>query len=415
LVAILTILPASHAGAHSVAFGAYVPGSSTDPTALDRFSAQATRSPAIVVYYQSWSEPALYQSQLRAAAQRGAVPMVTWEPWDASLRGIAAGRHDAYIRASARDATAYGGPIMLRFAHEMNGGWTPWGAGVGGNTAADYVKAWRHVVSIFRQQGADNVRWVWSPNVNDSGKMPFERFYPGDPWVNWVALDGYNAGATYGGWWSFRQVFASSYRALKQLTSKPMMVAETASNEAGGDKAAWIRKALGCQLPTDFPRIRALVWFDQRTPDGNWPIDSSRAALDAFRKAIQSPTFGLGSKALLGGLRGEPDPSCIAGGVRIHRAQLLTRRRGIEVDARSAADGSFRATVGVTKARNGRLLGRSRVTIRPSSNLRLHVRAHPRRWARARHELSRHRSMRVRVDVRSRGRSFGHAARLVRR
>lgn len=403
---------AAPASAHSVAFGAFVPGASTDPSALDAFSAQAGRSPAIVLSFQSWSEQAFVDQQLRAVAARGAVPLVTWEPWGASLQGIAAGRYDSYIRASARDAVAYGGPIMLRFAHEMNGDWTPWGAGVGGNTAADYRAAWRHAVSIFRQEGATNVRWVWSPNVDDSGKIPFARFYPGDAWVDWVALDGYNYGAIYGGWWSFQQVFERSYKEMGRITSKPLMIAETASTEAGGDKAAWIRNALGCGLPTNFPRIRALVWFDSRDGQANWPIDSSPASLEAFRTAISSPTFGLGAGALLAGRRGKSDPTCVAAGVRISGAQALKSRHAIKLEGRSAAGQAFRAAVGVETA-SGRHLGGSRVEVRANSRLNLRVKLSPGSWTYLRRQLSRHRSMRVRVDLRSRGKSFRHSTRLV--
>ena len=101
---------------------------------------------------------------------------------------------------------------MLRFAHEMNLLSSDWGPGKEGNTASSYVDAWRHIVTIFRQEGADNVKWVWAPNV-DYGGRPFTQFFPGDEWVDYVALDGYNWGATGGeSWETFSQIFASSYR-----------------------------------------------------------------------------------------------------------------------------------------------------------------------------------------------------------
>src|SRR5436853_485094 len=83
---------------------------------------------------------------------------LAWLPWVTTggvgrpayaLRAIAAGEHDAYVREWARAAAAWGGPLYLRFAHEMNGDWYPWSVGVNGNTSADYQAAWRHVVDIF--------------------------------------------------------------------------------------------------------------------------------------------------------------------------------------------------------------------------------------------------------------------------
>ena len=29
------------------------------------------------------------------------------------------------------------------------------------------MAAWRHIVTVFRQQGADNVTWLWTVNIID--------------------------------------------------------------------------------------------------------------------------------------------------------------------------------------------------------------------------------------------------------
>jgi beta-mannanase len=166
-----------------------------------------------------------------------------------------------------------------------------YGPGVNGNTSALFIAAWQHVVSIFRASGATNVRWVWSPNVDCQGKCPFQAFYPGDSWVDWVALDGYNyASVDNVPWESFDTVFASSYAELAALTKKPMMVAETSSTETGGDKAAWITTALTQTLPDQMPLVRALVWFnvDKET---DWAVNSSPTSLQAFRSAVDQPLF----------------------------------------------------------------------------------------------------------------------------
>ena len=73
----------------------------------------------------------------------------------------------------------------------MNGNWNSWGTRPG-NSSADYVAMWRHVVSIFRAAGASNVRWVWSPNIYASRSTttrPFAAYYPGNAWVDDVGLD----------------------------------------------------------------------------------------------------------------------------------------------------------------------------------------------------------------------------------
>jgi len=105
---------------------------------------------------------------------RGATPLLTWEPWNSAagvnqptyrLSAIANGTHDALVRRWATQIKAWGKPLMLRFAHEMNGNWYPWSEGVNGNAAGQYVPAYRRVVTLFRSVGVTNVTWVWSPNV----------------------------------------------------------------------------------------------------------------------------------------------------------------------------------------------------------------------------------------------------------
>ncbi len=253
---------------------------------------------------------------MAAIWSRGAVPLVTWEPWTTSHKGIslnaiAAGHYDRYALRSAREAVAWGKPVLLRFAHEMNGGWYPWGIGHG-YSPATYVAAWRHLVRLFRRAGADNVQWVWAPNVNEQGgfpislpfvgtgsshPFPFRQFFPGDRWVDWVGLDGFNWGKG-GKWQSFTEIFGSSYDTMIQLSSRPMIVAETASNETPGDKAAWMTSALDREIPR-FRRVKAVVWFNEAFSGVNARIDSSARTLAAFRKAIASPQYDLTRSELL--------------------------------------------------------------------------------------------------------------------
>jgi hypothetical protein len=270
--------------------------SSPSTLAVGAFAEQAGRRPAVVMWYQNWSEPLFYQSQIRPLARQGPIPMINWLPEGTrgsesySLRAIAAGKFDRYIRASARLAAAWRYPMFIDFAHEMNLRGYAWSEGVSGNTPAAYVRAWRHVVSLFRAEGADNVRWVWAPNTDCEGRCPFAEFYPGNAWVNWVGLDGYNFAAVDGTpWRQFQQIFGPSYRILTSLTEKPVMIAETASTETGGSKAQWILN-MGRSLLTSMPRVRLLVWFD-RIKETNWSIDSSPSSLAAFREAMSSAPF----------------------------------------------------------------------------------------------------------------------------
>jgi len=307
---LLGVLLSEHAhvagasGARSIALGAYVSGAPWDPAKLDAFAALVGARPSIIMWYQDWAHPGVREfdrAKMDAVVARGAMPMVTWEPWDYTrevaqpgfaLRTILTGTHDAYVRQWARDAARWGRPMYLRFAHEMNGNWYPWSPGVNGNTRAEYAQAWRHVARIFKQERASNVRWVWSPNIVCGGCSPFADLYPGDAAVDWVGLDGYNWGAsqTWSRWEEFEPLFRASYGALAALTSKPMMVAETGSTELGGDKGAWIRQALLSDIPAKFPGVQAVVWFHENK-ETDWRVNSSPAALTAYAAVAASPLY----------------------------------------------------------------------------------------------------------------------------
>jgi endoglucanase len=105
-------------------------------------------------------------------------------------------------------------------------------------------------------------------------------------------MDGYNWGGVNGnGWQSFSQVFQQTYTDITTLApNTPLMIAETASAESNGNKADWITDALTVQLPTYFPQVRAIIWFDENK-ETDWRINSSLASQTAFINAIASPTF----------------------------------------------------------------------------------------------------------------------------
>ncbi len=278
---------------------------------LDEFSQMVGVKPTIAMWYQDWDEhwsTALLNPRFTTpTTERGAVPMVTWEPFLSAervtdqpayaLAKIAAGRYDGYVWRAARETAAYKKPVFIRLAPEMNGSWSSWGAGVDGNTPQSFIAMWRHVVSIFRLAGATNARWVWSPNVHGTSAARFQPYYPGDSWVDDVGLDGYNDGSLLGRWRSFSGVFLASYSELASLTAKPMLIAETASAETGGSKAAWI-ESIPAVIASTMPRVRALIWFD-RDKETDWRVNSSQGSLTAFRSVVASGFFSAPLTALL--------------------------------------------------------------------------------------------------------------------
>ncbi len=299
-----TAAPSAASG--SRALGVYVHNSAWNYSLLDTYANQVGAMPAMALSFNDWAAngdggnlfPA---SMLGAFSARHIMPIVTWEPWDWNgsgndakykLANILAGNFDTYIDSWVRGAKAYGKVFYLRFGHEMNGDWYPWGVGVNGNTPSQYVAVWRKIVNMFRDGGATNVRFVWSPNVIDTDK-PLTGLYPGNAYVDMTAMDGYNWGTARsgaGGWRSFDKIFAATYAQILALApAKPIIVAETASTESGGNKAVWIANAFA-DIAANLPRLDGVVWFDQNK-ETNWQVDSSSASLAAFRQVSHSSNW----------------------------------------------------------------------------------------------------------------------------
>jgi beta-mannanase len=283
-----------------VSLGVYRPSFPDQMSALTEYESASGQHVALVHWYALWGgwKSAFSRADLDAVSARGSMPMITWEPWSGngpepawSLRNaILSGKNDDYIGSWARGMASYGKPVLLRFAHEMhNQPGYPWAIGNNGNTAAEYVAAWRHVRDIFRQAGATNVRWIWNPNTMGQAAsatyLPiYQSLYPGDAEVDFVGLDIYNTGPQldWGAptWRSFSQVLSEPYQAITTISSKRVLLPEVGSTEIGGDKARWISDMLSHDLDA-FPRVSALVWFDI-DKEQPWSLHSSSAALTAW-------------------------------------------------------------------------------------------------------------------------------------
>jgi hypothetical protein len=282
-----------------------------DMTAVTKFEEGARKKASMVQFFQPFANCnpgcSFYKfptSPLESIRQHGSIPVLSWssqsipstkdEP-DFQLSDVISGRYDSYIREFATAAKVWNHPFFLRFNWEMNGRWFPWHEGVNGNQAGESAKAWRHVHDIFTAVGTANATWVWCPNVEFSGSTSLASLYPGDSYVDWTCMDGYNWGtnpAKPDKWKSFDTVYKPTYRKIVETIapSKPMMIGEVASSEYGGSKAAWIKDMLA-KVPTDYPQIRALLWFDKFDSNMDWPVETSSSAAGAFAEGLQNPAY----------------------------------------------------------------------------------------------------------------------------
>ncbi|MEM7274503.1 MAG: hypothetical protein AAF547_15565 [Actinomycetota bacterium] len=262
-----------------------------------------------------WPSPGV-----QALADDGRFLLTNWKSPTGHPRDwarIAAGDLDADIVAAARQVAAFGQPTFLTFFHEPEDNIR---AAAGGDPdaiaryLADYRAAFRHLHRTFDANGADNAIWVWDMQGWLGG---FESYYngglyPGDDVVDWVAWNPYNwhACENHGSrakWTTFTEVVAPFYDWLDEggpgrpSLDKPLMLGEFGTEENRGapnadqTKAEWLAEAAEV-LPTRFPRLRAVVYFDTegRRADGSvqfceWAIDSSPEAAAAMAEVLADP------------------------------------------------------------------------------------------------------------------------------
>ena len=232
--------------------------------------------------YWGWDED-WTSGDTKADIAAGRIPLVNWEPEGIDFETIVDGSQDATIKARAAGAKALAVPFFLDFAAEANGdeAWSD-------NDAELYVDAYRHIHDLFVAAGATNVVWAWCPNVvdTDGTNAATLSYYPGDSYVDWTGVDGYNWGAD--DWQSFKEVFKDIYPLLAGK-KKPILIGEMASSPTGGDKGAWINAIIPA-LKNDFPLIKGVIWFDTEK-ERDWRISSSSATESAFRALAADPFF----------------------------------------------------------------------------------------------------------------------------
>lgn len=283
----------------SMFFGAWVggPEETPQPTAANvaAFERLQDRHLDVISVFSLWQYNDWNWTRTYAdiAKQNGSILLVTWMPTPYTAADILSGKCDSYIDDFARGVKDFGDEIWLRPLHEANGDWYTWGTGTDGvNNSSDKVaEAFRYIVKRFRAIDVPNVKWVWTTNASNSGAgSSLTGAYPGDEYVDYNSIDGYNWGAaqSWSSWQSFSSVFSKAYNALSAY-DKPLFIAEFSSSEKGGNKAKWINDMFR-DLPTKFPKIIGLMWFSQskENNEGDWALNTSDAAVEAWKNGISA-------------------------------------------------------------------------------------------------------------------------------
>jgi beta-mannanase len=241
----------------------------------------------VVHWFHQWSD-SWNAARVASVSQSGRFPMISWEPYDRPLQAIIDGQYDAYITSWARGAKAHGSLLYIQPFPEMNGYWKPWNG-----DPRRFVLAWRHIVDIFRAEGASNVRWIWTPNGDDNPNVPenrMENYYPGSDYVDILGVDVYNWGSEYSWsrWRTFDEMLSAPYRRITALGPQPFWVNEISSTEKGGNKGQWVREMFNTFYSGSYPRLQTVIWFDKYDSARgiDWRMQSSAGSLRAFQECL---------------------------------------------------------------------------------------------------------------------------------
>jgi hypothetical protein len=199
-----------------------------------------------------------------------------------SLNKIIAGKFDDDLRAWASEAKSFQSPILIEWGTEPNGKWFSWNGkwnGGGGRGAANYIAAYRHIVEVMRDEGANNLHWIWHVNWFDEPEVKwnaFENYFPGENYCDWVALSIYGplTPQTKDGTESFASKLNEAYPRLTKIApGKPVIVAEFGCDlhNKHCNAAEWARDALKEIFSGRWPALIGFCWWNE-----GWQNDDTK-------------------------------------------------------------------------------------------------------------------------------------------
>ncbi|WP_223263122.1 glycoside hydrolase family 26 protein [Arthrobacter sp. NamB2] len=284
---------------------------------LAEYSEKLGERPAVAVTFADFpfeeGEPDLIASAAEQVRQQGGMLLLTLEPQQ-GLAAVTDERADE-LAAMLAHFNTNGVPVIVRFAHEMNGSWYPWG-----QRPDEYIAAFRRVADAVHRT-APGSAMMWAPNyaggypfsggsyeslpgtsgfpeldTDADGTLtpfddPYAPYYPGDDAVDWVGMSLYHWGSTYP--WGESEM-PEEGKFIDQLTGtyngkngddsmlpdfyaeygvghdKPVAIPETAALvvEGIGDlrdlniKRAWWGQVFDPAVHERLPQLRMVNWFE---------------------------------------------------------------------------------------------------------------------------------------------------------
>lgn len=287
-------------------------GAESDITLADKRSyEEATGKKTVWIYFShNWFEGREFPTQtatwiredgsipyirlmLRSSAEQGiAEPLFT-------LQSILDSEYDYDLNAWCQAARDFDSPILAEFGTEMNGEWFSWNGIWNGASTLDgygdaavpdgperFRDAYRKIITNCRSTGADNITWVFHLNGSDQPEEDwnrFENYYPGDEYIDWLAISIYGAQTPQeSNWEEFADELALIYpRVLALSPTKPIIIAEfgVTLNNPSGNQAAWARAALQEITSLRYPHLIGFSWWNERWQNDDNPAHDTTMRL----------------------------------------------------------------------------------------------------------------------------------------
>lgn len=237
--------------------------------------------------FTDWNNDRYIAQQLLIAIKARNIPLITLEPrrdtnGEEMLKDIAAGKYDSRLKQISKVLSASNQTIYIRFAHEMElQDLYTWG----NQDPSLYVAAYRHVVDYARNNGATNVKWVWSP----AGNPGAEAYYPGDNYADVIGTT-----VLYDQYWygdeQLNFIQLAQKRVWLEQYNKPVWIVEFGVGQANEVyQQQLINNALANYKSLGFSALIYLNMKDANITGPNYTLHSPAEFGDLYKQLLLKP------------------------------------------------------------------------------------------------------------------------------
>lgn len=200
---------------------------------------------------------------------------------------IADGAMDMQLSSLIAVLKSFDRPVFCRPGFEFNGEWN------GYKDGEIYKRAFVRFAQLIEQAKADNIALLWCYNP-DAAEKDFMKYYPGDEYVDWWAIDIFRAG-------SMDEEHTRAFLEGAQFHEKPVMITEAtpylSDITQGQGWEEWFVPFF--EFVRNHPVIKATCYINWRWTEypqwSDWGDarmeEAAPSILEAYRQELQDPIY----------------------------------------------------------------------------------------------------------------------------